>query len=817
MRSRSLSALTLGLVISGTAVAAPSKRVQVDQHGDFLIIGNPLGLECAAGTPAPVVGSVDANACSQTTNTSDSSPDLHWRSDDPAVGQARTGVGITSAQARSAAQLILPASGHVTHAFLYWAATTTTPGADTSVTLSRTGGFSTEVIAAQSFLSVNNSYQSVADITALIQEHGAGAYTVSDVLTVDLPNLNNSNSFGGWAMVVLYERASDPLRNLGVFDGFDAVGNGAPASLTLDGFLVPTSGYTGKLGLVTYEGDNTLAGDQIFFNGGAALSDAQNPAANFFNGTRSNLGAPVSTVGDLPQLTGTAQSMAGMDLDIVDVTAKLTPGQTSVPVQATSSGDTYYLGAFVTSVSTFRPSFASTLKSVLDVNRGTAIPGDTLRYTIVVANDGNDGSVNTKLMDTLPVGATYVPGSLSITSGPNQGGLTDQAGDDVGEYDVASQTLTVRLGAGATAETGGSVGAGATTTVQFDVTIDAGVLGWLSNRATVSAAGLLGAPATTVPTDGSAEEQGSTPTLIYVDVCGTNADCPNASVCDTSVLPHACVGCLSDADCGLDVGSVCDLDTQTCFAGCRSGAGCPAPLLCTSTTSDVGACVGCVTDADCGDATSGKLCDVDQTCVDGCRALDGNGCPAGKVCTSTDATSGRCVGCLSDADCGDATSGKVCDVDQTCTPGCRAEGGNGCPSGQICTSTGPDAGSCDPVANTGGTTGSGGTDSGGTDSGGTDSGGTSSGGKPPTGGMGPGGQDGTESGGSENGASGGSPTGGLGGAFEDSNTDGTADSGGCSCSTTRGSDTQGMATLLALFGGVLFVERRRRRAGLATR
>ena len=51
----------------------------------------------------------------------------------------------------------------------------------------------------------------------------------------------------------------------------------------------------------------------------------------------------------------------------------------------------------------------------------------------------------------------------------------------------------------------------------------------------------------------------------------------------------------------------------------------------------------CVTDADCGEAQSGKVCDVDmQVCVDGCRGVDGNGCPAGQVCSSTDATIGQC-------------------------------------------------------------------------------------------------------------------------------------------------------------------------------
>ncbi|MFO0619050.1 MAG: MYXO-CTERM sorting domain-containing protein [Polyangiaceae bacterium] len=54
----------------------------------------------------------------------------------------------------------------------------------------------------------------------------------------------------------------------------------------------------------------------------------------------------------------------------------------------------------------------------------------------------------------------------------------------------------------------------------------------------------------------------------------------------------------------------------------------------------------CTTDADCGGPTSGKVCDdmsASKTCIDGCRGTGGNGCPSGDVCTSTDATIGQCV------------------------------------------------------------------------------------------------------------------------------------------------------------------------------
>ena len=64
--------------------------------------------------------------------------------------------------------------------------------------------------------------------------------------------------------------------------------------------------------------------------------------------------------------------------------------------------------------------------------------------------------------------------------------------------------------------------------------------------------------------------------------------------------------------------------------------------------------------------------------------------------------------CTKDADCGGASSGKVCDADTLkCGPGCR-EGGNGCPSGKVCTSTTTTVGVCEDSSASGGGNGQGG-------------------------------------------------------------------------------------------------------------
>ncbi|MEZ4307034.1 MAG: isopeptide-forming domain-containing fimbrial protein [Polyangiaceae bacterium] len=533
---------------AGQAQAAPTLRVQVDQKGDFALIGNTLGYDCANGTPNPVVGTV--GPCG--TSTGDSAPDLFWRSDSPLPGGAEANALIAANQARSTAVLNLPAGAVITHAYLYWGAYVgNNTGGDNQVTIARPGTF-TQDITADAVVTANNSnaYQARADITGLVQQNGVGAYRVSGITMANIVNVNNDNIFGGWWMAVFYTLPGAPPRNLALFDGLDLVANGQNQSATISGFTVPNAGFDGKLGVITYEGDNAITGDQLFFGGGAALSDGVNPATNFFNGTRSTLGTATSVMGDLPQLTGGAQSMGGMDLDIVDITAKLTAGQTSAPIQATTSGDVYYLAGWVTSISTFKPDFTTSEKTAVDLNGGALLAGDTLQYTIVVTNTGNDASINTVLTDPLPAGITYVPGSLSIVNGPNAGAKTDMTGDDQGEYTAGNNTLTVRLGVGADAANGGVLAIGETTTITFQATVDAGAMGTISNQAIINAGGQLGAPPDDTPTDGNGGASGQPPTDVVIDLCEDNSQCGAPTpICDVGSSPKICVQCLTDDQC----------------------------------------------------------------------------------------------------------------------------------------------------------------------------------------------------------------------------------------------------------------------------
>ncbi|HZF54313.1 MAG TPA: DUF3344 domain-containing protein [Polyangiaceae bacterium] len=597
------------LLLSASGVsAAPLLRTQVTQRGDFILIGNTLGQECAAGTPLPIVGSVGNCGLS----TADTSADVSWRSDEPGPGTALADTSITVAQARSTAVLTLPSGATVTSAYLYYSGRIAAAQPDLTVTLERPGVFLENLTATDSALvaDVGNFYQSVVDVTALVQTHGSGAYRVSGVESIPLSNVNQAVLSTGWFMVVIYGRPQDPPRNIALFDGLDTVIDGAPQTATLSGFIVPNAGFDAKLAVVAYDGDNQSVGDQLLWDG-TPLADAVNPADNFFNSSRSFLGAPVSVPGDLPQLTGTPQSMSGIDFDTVNITSLLSTGQTSAVIEATTTGDVYVLGGFITSISALKPDLSSSNKTVTDLNGGTLTPGDELEYAIEVANTGDDASLNTVLSDALPPQVTFIPGSIKVIAGPNAGGKTDQAQDDQAEFDAASSTVIARLGTGADAAKGGSLNVGESTTLVFRVTVNADADGTISNQATITASGQQGAPEAVFPTDGNGGNPGSPPTEVIVDsdgdglsdgtetAAGTNpfdADSDDDGVIDGQ---EPSWNLDSDGD-GLINALDPDSDNDGLFDGTELGKDCSNPA--TDTTKD-----RCIPDGDGGATTTSPL------------------------------------------------------------------------------------------------------------------------------------------------------------------------------------------------------------------
>lgn len=489
----------LGFFAPRTAQAEPTLRFKTEDHGSFTIFGNTGGFNCASGgskIPDPVVGTADRSLCG--TEVEDHGSDVLWRSEEPGAGMALASLAIKPEMARTTAVLQLPANASVIYARLYWAAMNlTTAGAGKTVVLERPGGFSKTLTADPvngSFVQGGGtyiSYMSTAEITKEVQAAGPGAFRVGAIPTVDPKDLLIDGQIMGWHAVVFYRLASEPTRSIALFDGFDRVNAGAPGNATLTGLLVPATTFDAKLGVVAYQGDQDLVGDSMSFNG-TMLSNGVNPATNFFNGTRSTLGTPISVAGDLPQMSGDQGSMNEMDIDIFDVTSLVKSGDKTATISATTANDTYFLASVVTAVTTVKPVFTETNKTAANLTRtsGDAQPGDIIEYTITTKNTGSDSGVGVVLTDTLPVGVTYVASSLSIVAGASSGNLTDAALDDQGEYSTSLRQITVRLGAGASSTLGGKITTtDQATTVKFRVTVDDDASGPVYNQAQISAQG----------------------------------------------------------------------------------------------------------------------------------------------------------------------------------------------------------------------------------------------------------------------------------------------------------------------------------------
>ncbi len=172
--------------------------------------------------------------------------------------------------------------------------------------------------------------------------------------------------------------------------------------------------------------------------------------------------------------------------------------------------------------------------------------------------------------------------------------------------------------------------------------------------------------------------------------CNVDADCTGGKWCNEAL--HACTDPLVngtpvptdvphtnptlDGNCTVEAGTlvcvskVCDESDDKCGYANGDGpcTGADGSVVCRSTVcatsgANNGKCVACVDNSTCGN----QICD---------------------------SASNTCVGCIIDSDCGGPTSGTVCNATQTCEPGCRGSGGNGCAAGKVCTSKDNTIGTC---------------------------------------------------------------------------------------------------------------------------
>jgi uncharacterized repeat protein (TIGR01451 family) len=366
---------------------------------------------------------------------------------------------------------------------LYWGAVAAASTARRDVSFKTPGG-SYQTLTADWLASTGSpsNYQAAKVVTSLVTQ--SGNYTVANVQA-----RTGQTFYGGWALVVVYQHNAAQFRNLTVYDGYDVVNTGNQPSIALSGFLTPQVGPVGaRIGVVAYEGDAGTGGtgDNILFNG-TQLTDSLNPSNNFFNSSITRLGNRISAPDKNPDYV----NQLGFDIDVVNANGVLLPNATNATVQLTTSNETYYLGVITTAIDIHVPNLSASLtKTVADLNGGSLNPGDILEYTISFKNTGQDIATKVFVIDPIPSGTTFVPGSLKIASGANTGAKTDAADADQAEYDSALNQVVFRVGTNASGAVAGSFAPGDSTAITFQVKVNAGTNGQtVNNTATITYTG----------------------------------------------------------------------------------------------------------------------------------------------------------------------------------------------------------------------------------------------------------------------------------------------------------------------------------------
>ncbi len=292
----------------------------------------------------------------------------------------------------------------------------------------------------------------VVDVTAYVGGNGTYTFGGLGAQVTDTPGgalyCTYQGVIAGWSLVVVYEKATEPLRVINIFDGLEHF-YGTSIVLNPGNFKIPSSGIDGKMTVISWGGDDDInttqngLGEDLEFNGNS-LTDGYSPGNNQYNSTINTLGS---------------SSAWGVDIDTYDVGAYLSAGQTSATTLYSTGADDVYLTAQVISV-TNEPVADLAIDSA---HSGSWVPGGSGSYTLTVHNNGPQPATGTTTVtDTLPSGLAYASASGS--------GWT---------CGFSAPTVTCT--------TGSSIASGASLpAITVGVTVDAGAPASVDNTATVA-------------------------------------------------------------------------------------------------------------------------------------------------------------------------------------------------------------------------------------------------------------------------------------------------------------------------------------------
>ncbi|MGX7418610.1 isopeptide-forming domain-containing fimbrial protein [Carnobacterium gallinarum] len=309
----------------------------------------------------------------------------------------------------------------------------------------------------------NTGFSNFADVTSIITGDGSatGSYTLGNIpMTNALNGQYQSYNFSGWSLFIVTKDQAKKSRAFSIYQGARGNKAGTNNEFTISDFVTAKSGALDPIvSWFSVQGDKYFTGDNAQIKNSSGvwtnITNGLNPVNNVMNGTVSDGGEHM--VDKYPGgFNPGYPNFLDIDVDRMHLPEGLIQnGQQQIALRTTSSGDDFSTNAIGFSVNAEIPELEIT-KEVMNPKSIYRI-GDEVTYQIKTKNTRlNSESKATIAEDILDSRLDFVPNSLAITSGPNTGTKTDQAGDDQGEYDPTTRKLTLRVGVNADAVTGGS-------------------------------------------------------------------------------------------------------------------------------------------------------------------------------------------------------------------------------------------------------------------------------------------------------------------------------------------------------------------------
>jgi hypothetical protein len=248
------------------------------------------------------------------------------------------------------AGLRLPDGAGISYARLYWGGNLRVgeqkPAADNGrVLFAEPGGDYRSVLAdtviGHRTSSGADAYQASADVTPIVRKSGPGTYTVAQ-LNVAMGR-SAVGAWGGWTLVVVYEKKDAPLRHLSVWDGFESLGTSRTSTRVDFGPMRMPLRATGRLGVVGYDGDRGQTGDTLTAETdrgwAVGLGNDANPSDDVMNSSITDAGS-----GQIERLPSYANTL-GYDSDVFDLSPALALGGDRLGVRIATGRDSVWLGA----------------------------------------------------------------------------------------------------------------------------------------------------------------------------------------------------------------------------------------------------------------------------------------------------------------------------------------------------------------------------------------------------------------------------------------------------------------------------------------